>query len=152
MSVKFIDSHREKICEDILRSLPDWFGIESALVDYIAGVRDKPMWVVTHNGDVVGFISVVTHNPHTAEIYVMGIKEDHHRMGLGKRLVDTVIAWLRANRYESLTVKTLGPSRPNEHYDRTRKFYEKIGFLPIEESKTIWGSANPCLVMAIYFF
>jgi hypothetical protein len=29
----------------------------------------------------------------------------------------------------------------------TRKFYEAIGFVPLEVFPTLWGSENPCLVM-----
>ncbi len=45
-----------------------------------------------------------------------------------------------------LSVKTLGPSRPDAHYAGTRKFYEAMGFLPIEET-SLWGESNPCLIM-----
>jgi hypothetical protein len=32
-----------------------------------------------------------------------------------------------------LSVKTLGPSRPDENYQRTRLFYDACGFAPLEE-------------------
>ncbi|HAV91577.1 TPA: hypothetical protein DCW38_00085, partial [candidate division WOR-3 bacterium] len=31
---------RRKICDKVLHSLPDWFGIESAILDYIKGVGE----------------------------------------------------------------------------------------------------------------
>jgi hypothetical protein len=43
-------------------------------------------------------------------------------------------------------VKTLGPSRPDANYARTRLFYEASGFQPLEELHGLWG-ANPCLIM-----
>lgn len=46
-----------------------------------------------------------------------------------------------------LSVKTLSESRPDEEYDRTRQFYLGIGFIPIEEFKTLWGEHNPCLLL-----
>ncbi len=147
LSIKSVDHHKEKICEDILRLLPDWFGIESAILDYISGVGDKPMWAAYENERAIGFISIALLNTHDAEIYVMGIKEEYHRSGIGKQLIDVAIEWLSGRHYKKLIVKTLSPSRPNEHYERTRRFYEKMGFVPVEESKTIWGEANPCLVM-----
>ena len=46
-----------------------------------------------------------------------------------------------------LTVKTLGPSDPDECYARTRRFYSACGFLPLEEFDDLWpGTA--CLLMA----
>lgn len=46
-----------------------------------------------------------------------------------------------------LTVKTLGPSAGYEPYERTRAFYEAVGFRPLEEFTSIWGPENPCLMM-----
>jgi hypothetical protein len=43
-------------------------------------------------------------------------------------------------------VKTLGPSRPDANYARTRLFYEASGFQPLEELHGLWG-VNPCLIM-----
>jgi len=45
-------------------------------------------------------------------------------------------------------VKTLGPSHPDAGYARTRHFYEKCGFLPLEETD-LWGDDNPCLFMVM---
>jgi ribosomal protein S18 acetylase RimI-like enzyme len=50
-----------------------------------------------------------------------------------------------------MQVKTLGPSRPDEHYAKTRAFYEALGFRPLEEFKQIWDENNPCLVMVKRF-
>jgi hypothetical protein len=46
-----------------------------------------------------------------------------------------------------LQVKTLGPSRPGIHYEPTRRFYTRMGFLPLQELLGLWP-ANPCLLMA----
>lgn len=45
-----------------------------------------------------------------------------------------------------LEVKTLGASHPDAGYARTRHFYEKQGFLPLEETD-LWGEGTPCLIM-----
>jgi len=87
------------------------------------------------------------HFPTSAEIHVMGILEKYHRKGIGHQLVKTVEDELRQQGTHFLTVKTLSESRPNKEYDQTRKFYLKAGFLPLEEFKTLWGEANPCLLL-----
>ncbi len=43
-------------------------------------------------------------------------------------------------------MKTLGPSRPDPNYARTRLFYEACGFQPVEELHGLWGD-TPCLLM-----
>lgn len=45
-----------------------------------------------------------------------------------------------------LQVKTLGASHPDAGYARTRHFYERWGFLPLEET-ALWGEGTPCLIM-----
>ena len=45
-----------------------------------------------------------------------------------------------------LQVKTLGASHPDPGYARTRHFYERWGFLSLEET-ALWGEGTPCLIM-----
>jgi GNAT superfamily N-acetyltransferase len=133
-------------CEEILRALPDWFGIESALVDYVRSTEELPTLIAEHEGAVAGFLTWKVHNASSAEIYVMGVRPEHHRRGVGRALVDRAEERLRASGIEFLQVKTLGPSRPWEPYERTRRFYERVGFHPLEENR-LWGEENPCLIL-----
>lgn len=141
-------TEKAQICENILRALPNWFGIESAILNYIADVKKMETWVVQDKNETVGFVSINKHNSYTAEIHVMGILENYQGKSLGSDLVKYIEDTLRNENFKFLTVKTLSASRPNEFYDKTRKFYLKNGFAPLEEFKTLWGEANPCLFMA----
>lgn len=134
-------------CERILRSLPDWFGIESSLVQYVNDVEKMPTFVCRRGEDVVGFLSIRKHNPFSAEIHVVGVLPNHHRQGIGKALLVCTEEWLQSDGVEFLQVKTVGPSRPDEDYDKTRQFYEAVGFRPLEEFPTLWGETLPCLLM-----
>ena len=69
----------------------------------------------------------------------------HHR-GIGRSLVQALEADLITDGVGLLEVKTLGPSRPDAYYDRTRQFYTSMGFRPLEEIHDLWPE-NPCLVM-----
>lgn len=138
---------KSQVCNSILRSLPKWFGIESAILDYVNDVKKMDTWVVESEEKPVGFISINKHNPKTAEIHVMGILEDHHHKGIGKFMIETVESELHKEGIKCLTVKTLSENRPDENYDKTRQFYIKMGFTPIEEFKTLWGEHNPCLML-----
>jgi hypothetical protein len=53
---------------------------------------------------------------------------------------------LRARSVEFLQVKTLGPSRPDERHDRTRRFYEHMGLRPLEENNPskLEPRSRPC--------
>lgn len=134
------------LCEEILRALPEWFGIEEALVQYVRDLPALETFVAEQAGRVVGFVAVRQHNRYSAEVHVIAVRPECHGQGLGRALLYHVEEWLRSRSIEFLQVKTLGPSRPNEHYDRTRRFYEHLGFRPLEEND-LWGSVNPCLIM-----
>jgi len=134
-------------CEPILRSLPQWFGMESTLIQYVAGIEALPTFVAKARKTVAGFLTIKHHNEYAAELYVMGTHPELHRRGIGRRLVDQAEAYLKQNAVEFLQVKTLGPSCRNEAYERTRAFYMALGFRPLEEFKNLWNSENPCLVM-----
>jgi ribosomal protein S18 acetylase RimI-like enzyme len=144
--VRSIRPGEDQSCEEILRSLPDWFGIEEALVQYIQDLRDLETFVTETEGRVSGFMAIRTHNRFSSEIHVIGVRPEFHNQGMGRALICHGEKLLRARNVEFLQVKTLGPSRPDEYYDRTRGFYERLGFRPLEENN-LWGSVNPCLIM-----
>lgn len=84
MKIEFDEQNKSEICEKILRSLPLWFGIESAILEYIEDVKKMPMLVARVNSEVIGFLSLNLHNKYTAEIHVMGVLPQFHRKKIGK--------------------------------------------------------------------
>jgi len=135
-------------CEPILRSLPDWFGIEEAIVAYVNEIDALPTFLALDQEErAVGFMSVKQHFPHAAELYVLGVRPEWHGRGMGRALLARVEAYLRDLGVEYLQVKTLAPSHPDPNYARTRRFYEAVGFRPLEVLPDLWGEHNPCLIM-----
>jgi hypothetical protein len=47
--------------EQVLRSLPEWFGIESALLDYVEQARVLPTYAARLDGHMIG-ICIVKHH------------------------------------------------------------------------------------------
>ncbi|MCA9750563.1 MAG: GNAT family N-acetyltransferase [Gemmatimonadetes bacterium] len=133
-------------CEGILRDLPDWFGIEEAIVSYRRDIESLETWVAETGEGVAGFLTLKPHNEHSAEIQVLAVRAPLHARGVGRALVEHAEGLLRTRRVDFFQVKTLGPSRSNANYDRTRGFYLRMGFLPLEENK-LWGEGNPCLIL-----
>ncbi len=133
-------------CEAILRSLPDWFGIEESIQDYVADLQRMQTTVAVTGGAIVGFLTVNRRFKESAEIQVMGVQPGSHHLGIGRRLVERVEAQLREDGCEYLQVKTLSPGRPDVNYAKTRMFYEALDFRPLEEMKTLWSPGNPCLI------
>lgn len=147
--IKKIESKEKRslICEKVLLSLPAWFGIEEATKEYIKNVQDTDFYAAYITDDIVGFFSIISHFPQTNEIYVCGILPKYHRLGIGAKLLGNVVNDLKNKNVKFLTVKTLSASHPDKGYAKTRKFYEKMGFEPLEEFKELWGKDNPCLFM-----
>ncbi len=133
-------------CESILRGLPDWFGIEESIVDYVGAVDRMHTLVARLGVRVAGFLALATHNGSTSEIYVMAVVAQFQRMGIGRALVQEAVRIARSKGQKLLEVKTLGPSDPDTHYAATRQFYEAMGFMPLEEFHGLWPG-NPCLIM-----
>ena len=149
MNVNIEGPYFEKatVCAPILRSLPAWFGIEEAFIQYSAEIDHLPTWIACETQRCIGFISIKQHTPYAAEVYVMGLLPETHRRGIGRALIKQVQEWLKNHGVEYLQVKSLGPSDSDENYGKTRAFYAAMGFRPLEELKQIWGENNPCLIM-----
>lgn len=141
------ENQRKEITQRILEALPRWFGIREAVLDYVAGVVEGPFFAASVEGTVVGFLSLKKHNPYTGEIYVMGVLEAYQGQGWGRALLQAAQSLLQQEDFKYLMVKTLGPSREDEAYTRTRRFYYQQGFYPLEELTELWDEYNPCLLL-----
>ncbi|MEO0375091.1 MAG: GNAT family N-acetyltransferase [Cyanobacteria bacterium P01_A01_bin.17] len=134
------------LCEPILRLLPAWFGIESALEEYVCEIDKLPTFTAILRNRTVGFLTVKRHSEYASEIYVMAVHPDSHRLGIGRQLVEEAEQFLSDKGIEYLQVKTLSSSHPDQHYEKTRAFYGSIGFRPLEEFTELWPEI-PCLQM-----
>lgn len=151
--------HAPRTVERLLRTLPQWFGIESSNAAYVEAARRLPTylaWPATvppgpdgPDGDpgAAGVLLLERHFPGAAEIFLLAVDPAYHRHGAGRALIAAAQAGLVADGVEFLQVKTLGPSHPDEGYQRTRKFYAAVGFAPLEEIHGLWDPENPCLIM-----
>jgi len=138
-------AERSRVAEVVLRDLPDWFGIEEATEQYIKDAAMLPTFAVEPDA---GFLCIKQHTPRAAEVYVMGVRREQHRRGIGRALVEAAESWCRGRGVRYLQVKTLGPSRPDPGgYDLTRAFYEAVGFVALEELLDLWSHDNPALIL-----
>ncbi len=139
------------ICDHICHSLPGWFGIEEAIVDYSCGVRSKPFFAAYDiNNTPLGFIALQECSAVASEVYVMGIQQAWHKQGIGNYFINWAKNYARKNGNKLLLVKTLSSSHPDKNYAQTRAFYEHVGFSPLEELPELWGKNCPCLNMVMF--
>ena len=143
-----VQSPEEKtaISSKILYSLPEWFGLPESTAEYIETCRSLPFWAEYRDGSPIGFLAMQETSPYTAELYVMGVLKEYHRQGVGRALFAAFQEYAKSEGYEYLQVKTIDAGRYPE-YDRTRLFYESLGFRKLETFPTLWDEWNPCLVL-----
>ena len=136
-----------KLCEKILRALPDSFGIEDSLVQYVKDADAMPTMLVKDENEVVGFLTIKRHFPESADIHCMGIHPKYHRKGIGKLLIKELENYLKDEGVKILQVKTVSADRDCDAYAKTRAFYKAVGFSPLEVFPNWWDDANPCLLL-----
>ncbi len=136
---------KETVCLDILEALPEWFEIPESRVSYSKACREMPFWADTEADTVRGFIAMKETSQYAAEIYVMGIKKEYHRQGIGKALFHAFYAYAKNHGYEFIHVKTVRQGIYAD-YDQTNAFYRAVGFRELECMEDLWDAANPCQV------
>ncbi|MGE0666711.1 MAG: GNAT family N-acetyltransferase [Sphingomonadales bacterium] len=142
-----IETGKTAFCRSVLDDLPEWFGIAEARDAYASKASVSPMVGCQLDGTMAGFASLAVQTEAAAEIHVMGVYRRFHRRGVGAALVDGAVRWAIRRGARFLTVKTLAPTHPDPHYAATRRFYEAMGFAPLEIFPELWGAENPCLLM-----
>lgn len=121
----------------LLRALPDWFGVPTAIDSYVQDAGTMDSYVARHDGDVAGIALVNRHFPETTELHLIAVNPGHHRQGIGSHLLRTIEDDLRSAGARLLIVHTVGPSHEDSAYAKTRAFYQSSGFLPMQEFANI---------------
>jgi ribosomal protein S18 acetylase RimI-like enzyme len=136
-----------KHVEKILRALPEWFGQEDSTLQYIKDADTMSSILAKDGDEVIGFITLHYHFPESVEMHCLGVLPKYHRLGIGRQLVTAVENHLKKEGVKFLQVKTVSDDRECEAYAKTRKFYLRVGFTPLEVFPTLWDEANPCLLL-----
>ena len=68
-------------CVAVLRALPAWFGIESAIVDYGKDLETLDGLVAVDDGRVVGFSGQKRYGERAVEINVIGVLPEYRGKG-----------------------------------------------------------------------
>ncbi|MGX8850256.1 GNAT family N-acetyltransferase [Amedibacillus sp. YH-ame10] len=130
----------------ILEQLPQWFGIPSALDEYVKESENLTLISAYDTTNMIGFVSLKPTSETTLEVYVMGILPMHHRQGIGKELIKQAIVYAQTHGMHYLQVKTLSPTVKDTGYLSTYAFYKANGFEDVEVLP-LWDEWNPCLMM-----
>lgn len=141
---------KTNITLEIMNSLPKWFSPPEDILKKSVAHRKMPFFAAFDGTKVIGFVALKAHNEFTVEMYNLGVLEECHRQGISHALLMAVESYSKENGYKFITVKTHDASAEYEPYERTRKFYLKNGFYPLEVFPLFWNEDNPCLFLARY--
>lgn len=141
---------KTSITLEIMNSLPKWFSPPEDILRKSVHHKEMPFFAAFDGEKVIGFVALKVHNQFTVEMYNLGVLEEYHRQGIGSALLMAVESYSKENGYKFITVKTLDSSAEYEPYERTRAFYLKNGFYPLEVFPLFWNEDNPCLFLAKY--
>jgi len=140
---------KEKISREILNDLPEWFGMPESTEEYITDSQDKPFIACFMDKEAVGFVVLNATSVDCADIFVMGIKKNYHRMGIGTKLNDAYEELAKKLGYTYSQVKTVQSGHYKE-YDITNNFYKSVGYKELEVFPTLWDEWNPCQIYIKY--
>ena len=139
------EDQKMAVVAEVLKNLPEWFGIPESTQAYIEGAKDLRVWAAYQESDAVGFISLSYSSEDCAEIDCLGVKKSFQGQGIGSRLLLTLESET-AKTVDYLQVKTVAEGS-NKNYDRTNVFYRSVGFKKLEIFPQLWDPQNPCQIL-----
>ena len=139
------DLEKKGITQNILKALPEWFGIPESMEEYIQDSAGKPFFCARINEKNIGFLYLKQTGKDTVELAVMGILEEYHRNGIGHALFEYAKKEICKKGYSFIQVKTVQMGK-YESYDKTNQFYLSLGFKEFEVFPDLWDEWNPCQI------
>ena len=75
--IKEVKDEEQKmaVVAEVLKDLPEWFGIPESTQAYIEGAKDLQVWAAYQESDLTGFVSLSYSSEECAEIDCLGVKK-----------------------------------------------------------------------------
>jgi ribosomal protein S18 acetylase RimI-like enzyme len=132
-------------------SLPYHFGNEQGRRECAAAVRSQRGLVAEEDGVVVGFLTLQPRFDDALEITWMAVRGALRRHGIGRKLIDRVVAGATSEGRSFLLVLTVSPNdEPDDvpdGYQATRAFYRSNGFVFARDFAGYWPGEIPVLMI-----
>ncbi|MBO9204571.1 MULTISPECIES: GNAT family N-acetyltransferase [Niastella] len=96
-------------------------------------VQQHTFLMVEQDGKPVGFAAYSTVAPGVSKLHKLYVHQSTQGQGLGKKLVDHIIAQLQQGSFHTLRLNV-------NRYNKARFFYEKLGFIIMKEEDVDIGS------------
>jgi ribosomal protein S18 acetylase RimI-like enzyme len=146
MDIQIIKASDYKAALDIARKNSHFFnssGLKTMKEDFKIGF----LFGAYDRQELVGFICFKELNEKAVELAWMAVEPEYKGKGVGTSLVNEGLKLL-SKKYYICEMKTLSEIDPDPEYAKTRIFYQKLGFIPLETINPYpgWGKGNPCQI------
>ncbi len=133
-------------CVVLMKSLPDSF-TPNGIDNFVKELPKSHLMIVKSDDNLRGFITWIFLN-RLAEISWLAVAPDSQGKGLGTQLVRQAEQAARDHGALQMEVKTLAEGPESPQYERTRQFYEKLGYKLAEviDPYPDWEPGNPCAI------
>ncbi len=81
------EDQKMSVVAEVLKDLPEWFGIPESTQAYIEGAKDLQVWAAYQKSELTGFVSLSYSSEDCAEIDCLGVKKGHQGRGIGSQLL-----------------------------------------------------------------
>jgi len=122
-------------CLAVARTLTEWFTEDAQERAVPVDMKHQRGFLAESSGRVVGFITLFVAEGRL-NIGWLAVHRDHHRRGIGGRLVARAEELAVEMGLTEIATYTLGDSVDYEPYEQTRAFYFKHGFQVYQRSRT----------------
>ena len=136
----------------IAEKLPDYFN-EEGLKKIKIATQEEILFGAFADDKMVGFATYKELNSEAIEITWLAVLPDFHNQKVGSMLMEESLKEM-SKKYKVCEVKTLSEINPDPGYARTRSFYKKLGFIPLETIYPYpgWGEENPCQIFVKWLY
>ena len=69
------EDQKMAVVDEVLKDLPEWFGIPESTQAYTEGAKDLQVWAAYQESDLLGFVSLSYSSEECAEIDCLGVKK-----------------------------------------------------------------------------
>ncbi|MCK4548678.1 MAG: GNAT family N-acetyltransferase [Candidatus Krumholzibacteria bacterium] len=116
----------------------DFTEFDSDLASIPAVYRDSggEFWILEEDGLVAGCVGVTREDAERCELHRLYLLPSHRGRGLGRQLVETVIAWCRENGCREIVLWS------DIKFEAAREVYIRCGFSPTQKTRAI-DPVNP---------
>lgn len=129
----------------IAKNSKDYF--ETGFEDLKRDLKKHSLYGAYLGDKMVGFITFKKNGPDVIEISWLAVNPPHRKQGIGSKLVNDSLNKI-GGKYKICEVKALAETHPDKGYAKTRKFYKRLGFIPLEIIQPYpgWDNNNPCQI------